>query len=76
MLTNVVNYGIFKVGMVISLFSLLMCAELLFSCSCEKLVGTDEATTCLGIVIRNRRNGMYDVCTKVARTQCNIHIDC
>uniref|UniRef100_A0A175YFF0 Protein N-terminal asparagine amidohydrolase n=1 Tax=Daucus carota subsp. sativus TaxID=79200 RepID=A0A175YFF0_DAUCS len=29
--------------------------------SCVDLVGTDEATTCLGIVIRNRRNRMTSV---------------
>ncbi|KAK2988444.1 hypothetical protein RJ640_022281 [Escallonia rubra] len=32
-----------------------------FFASHEKFVGTDEATTCVGIVVRNRRSGMTSV---------------
>ena len=33
---------------------------MLFFISFKKLVGTDEATTCVGLAIRNRTSGMYE----------------
>lgn len=45
--------------------------------NCLKLVGTDEATTCVGLVIRNPRNGMWVdriimFCLRSSSDQCVI----